>query len=131
MKCLELFGTREYYKIMIVSLVPDRCQILKGPQDEMILAEFLKDDHHIGRYEKMLRLVVRQKIEKSAQESVSHLLSPGYLGEQFERGRTKVTCSYLREIDGIMQPVAAMAFPRKFGEQGKLQEFMIYISGIK
>ena len=127
MENLEKYGVLEYYKIMIISLVPDGCRLLKGPHDEKKLVEFLEDDYHIGRYEKMLQLVVREKIEESAQERVSHFLSLQYLKKQFESKETRVACSYQREIAGKMREVSATAYPRKFGEQGELEEFMVYI----
>lgn len=127
MEYLETHEAPEYHKIMLVSLRPDGCRILRGPQDEKILTGFLEDDFNIGRYEKMLQLVVREKVEESAREQVSLLLSPKHLQEQFDEGKTNVTCSYLREVDGRMRQVIAAAFPRKFGKQGELEEFMIYI----
>lgn len=127
MKNLEKFKRPEYHKVMLVSLEPDGCRILKGPQDETRLLEFLEDDFHIGRYEKMLQLVVREKVEQSAQERVSQILSPQHLSTQFGKGETKVSCSYLRMVNGKMQPVTAVVYPRRFGEQGGLEEFMMYI----
>lgn len=127
MEYLQKYGESKYHKIMLVSLSPDGCRILKGPQDEKRLMEFLEDDFHIGRYEKMLQLVVREKVEEDAREQVSRLLSPEYLKMQFCSGKTKVSCSYLRDIDGRLCPVTALVFPRRFGEQGELEEFMIYI----
>lgn len=124
---LEKYKAPEYYKIMLVSLIPDACRILRGPQDEKRLMEFLEDDYHISRYEKLLQLVVREKVKESDRERVSRLLSLKCLQEHFNSGEKKVTCSYLREIDGEMRDITAAVFPRKFGEQGELEEFMLYI----
>lgn len=118
----------EYFKIMLVSLKPDGCRILKGPREEKKLAEILRDDFHIGRYEKMIQLVVREMVEENDRERILRLLSPDNLRERFRSGETKVTCSYLRIVDGKMQRVSAAVFPRRFGEQGEVEEFMIYVS---
>ena len=128
MEYQDKYGVPEYYKIMLVSLKPDGCRILKGPREEKKLAEILRDDFHIGRYEKMIQLVVREMVEENDRERISHMLSTENLREQFSSGETKVAFSYLRKIDGEMRPVSAAAFPRRFDEQGELQEFMIYVS---
>lgn len=123
-------GVPGYFKIMRVSLEPDSCRVLKGPQEEKKLAEILRDDFHSSRYEKMLQLVVREMVEESEQENISRLLSLEHLQEEFGSGGTEVTCSYQRKIDGRMQPVVAEVFPRKFGKQGELVEFMLYVSPV-
>lgn len=127
MEYVENYENPEYHKIMRVSLALDGCRILKGPQDEIRLMEFLEDDLHIGRYRKMLQLVIREKVEESAQERVSQFFSPEYLQAQFGNGKPKATCSYFRKVDGQLRPVTAAVFPRSFGEQGELKEFMIYV----
>jgi len=128
MEYQDKYGVPEYYKIILVSLKPDGCRILKGPREEKKLAEILRDDYHIGRYEKMIQLVVREMVEENDRERILRFLSTENLRERFCSGETKVVCSYLRKIDGEMQPVSAAIFPRRFGEQGELQEFMIYVS---
>ncbi len=127
MEYLETYEKPEYHKIMRVSLALDGCRILKGPQDEKQLMEFLEDDVQIGRYRKMLQLVVREKVEESAQERVLQFFSPENLKTQFKNRETKVTCSYFRKVDGQLRPVSAAVYPRSFGKQGELKEFMIYI----
>lgn len=122
------FEMPEYYKIMLVSLNPDRCRVLKGPREEKKLAEILKDDFHIGRYEKMLQLIVREMLEESDREIVSQVLSPHHLQEELSSGASKVTCSYLRKVGGELQQVSTSVFPRGIGEQGEVEEFMIYVS---
>lgn len=118
----------EYYKVMLVSLKPDKCRVLKGPGEEKKLAEFLRDDFHTGRYEKMLQLIVREMVEESERESVSQVLSPWHLQEELSQGVSKVTYSYLRKVDGELQQVSTSVFPRRIGEQGEVEEFMIYVS---
>lgn len=118
----------EYFKIMLVSLKPDGCRILKGPREEKKLAEILRDDFHIGRYEKMIQLVVREMVEENDRERILRLLSLENLRARFRSGETKVVCSYLRIVDRKMQRVSASVFPRRFGEQGEVEEFMIYVS---
>lgn len=131
MKFQENSEVPGYFKIMRVSLEPDSCRVLKGPQEEKKLAEFLRDDFHSSRYEKMLQLVVREMVEESDRESISKLLSLEHLREEFSSGGTEVTCSYQRKINGQMQPVVAEVFPKKFGKQGELVEFMLYVSPIE
>ena len=91
-------GMPECFKIMLVSLKPDGCKVLKGPREEIRLAEILRDDYHTSRYEKILG-----------------------------SGEEKMACSYQRKVEGVMQPVSAEIFPRRFGEQGELEEFIIYV----
>lgn len=127
MKYQQTYGHSEYFKIMLVCMEPDSCRVLKGPGEEKRLAEILMDDYHVSRYEKMHQLVVREMVEESAQENVFRLFSTKHLQEEFGRGNTEVSCSYLRKIGGRMQRVRAAAFPRKFDEQGQLEEFMVYV----
>lgn len=118
----------EYYKIMLVSLEPDGCRVLKGPREEKKLAEILRDDYHIGRYEKMIQLIVPEMVEENDRERVFQLLSLQNLQERFNNGEKKVAGSYRRKVAGDMQPVSVTVFPRRFGEQGKLEEFMLYVT---
>lgn len=121
------YGMPGYYKIMAVSLKPDGCRILKGPREEKKLAEILRDDYNIGRYEKMIQLVIREMVEEGDQERILHLLSTEHLCDRLCNGEARVACSYLRKVDGEMLPVLAEVYPRKFGEQGELLEFMVYV----
>lgn len=127
MKFQEEQGRPECYKIMLVSLKPDGCRVLKGPMEEIRLAEILRDDYHSSRYEKMLQLVVREMVEESEQKVVLQQLSLEHLREALGNRTEKLECSYQRKIDGIMQPVTAEIFARRFGEQGELEEFMVYV----
>ncbi len=120
-------GMPECFKIMLVSLKPDGCKVLKGPREEIRLAEILRDDYHTSRYEKMIQLVVREMVEESEQESVSQMFSLEHLQKILGSGEEKMACSYQRKVEGVMQPVSAEIFPRRFGEQGELEEFIIYV----
>ncbi len=120
-------GMPECFKIMLVSLKPDGCKVLKGPKEEIRLAEILRDDYHTSRYEKMVQLVVREMVEESEQESVSQLLSLEHLQKILGSGKEKMVCSYRRKVEGVMQPVSAEIFPRRFGKRGELEEFMVYV----
>lgn len=80
-------GMPECFKIMLVSLKPDGCKVLKGPKEEIRLAEILRDDYHTSRYEKMVQLVVREMVEESEQESVSQLLSLEHLQKILGSGK--------------------------------------------
>lgn len=79
MKTEDNFCGKEYYKITLVGLNPDRCVILKGPKEEKMLVEVLRDDYQISRYEKMLQLVIKEKVEQSCQEACFQALSLGNL----------------------------------------------------
>lgn len=127
MEYQEKQETPECFKVMLVSLKPDGCKVLKGSKEEIRLAEILRDDYHISRYEKMVQLVVREMVEESEQESVSYLLSLEHLRKVLGNGTEKMVCSYRRKVDGVMKPVTAEIFARRFGEQGELEEFMVYV----
>ncbi len=131
MKNKETYRRPGYFKIMLVCMKPDGCWVLKGPREEQRLAEVLRDDYHVSRYEKMLQLVVREMVEETAQEKVLQLFSTRHLQEEFNRGGTDVSCFYQRKIDGEMRKVRAAAFPRKFDNRGQLKEFMIYVSEVE
>ena len=120
-------GMPECFKIMLVSLKPDGCKVLKGPKEEIRLAEILRDDYHTSRYEKMVQLVVREMVEESEQERVSQLLSLEHLQKILGSGKEKMVCSYRRKVEWVMQPVSAEIFPRRFGKRGELEEFMVYV----
>lgn len=122
------YWTMEYYKIILVGLEPDSYRILKGPKEEMQLVKILLDDYYVSRYEKMIQLVVREMIEERYRDEFCHIFSLEHLCREFEKGEEKITYSYLREIDGNVHQVRASAYPRKMREDGKLEEFMIYIS---
>ncbi len=129
MRIEDKFWGKEYYKIMMVSLVPDKCNLLKGSEEEKRLAEILKDDYSISRYEKMLQLVIKEKVAHEDQDFCFRLFSLDFLKEAFEHGKDKVTGSYLRDIQGTMQKVFVSIYPRKLTRQMGLEEFMIYVSG--
>lgn len=128
MKYQKTYRQPEYFKIMLVCMEPDSCRVLKGPAEEQRLAEILRDDFNISRYEKMLQLVVREMVEESAQENILRIFSVRNILEEFGNGKTKISCSYRRKIDGNMRKVRTAAFPRKFDDRGQLEEFMIYVS---
>ena len=65
MKLEDTVLEKDYYKIALVGLKPDKCDIIKGPEEEKRLADILLDDYHISRYEKMVQLVVKEEIEES------------------------------------------------------------------
>lgn len=128
MKLEKDFREKEYYKITLVGLKPDQCSILKGPEEEKRLAAILLDDYHSTRYEKMLQLVVKEQVAKEDQDTCFKVFSLENLQEAFQQGKEQVTYSYKRNINGTWQGVSAEIYPRKFGAQGELEEFMIYIS---
>lgn len=127
MKLEDDFCGKEYIKITLVSLSPDKCSILKGPEEEKRLAEILRDDYCISRYEKMLQLVIKEKVAEDYQDFCFQMFSLEALQEAFENGTDKVTGSYLRNVQGKMQKVSAAIYPRKLGNKGKLEEFMLYV----
>lgn len=124
----QSFRKKEYYKITSVGLLPDKCNILKGSEEEKRLAAILRDDYHISRYEKMLQLVVKEEVAKKDQESCFEVFSLQYLREAFRQGKDQVTCSYQRNVDGEWRKVSAAIYPRKLNQHGELEEFMIYVS---
>lgn len=117
-----------YFKIMLVCVEPDSCRVLKGPAEERRLAEILRDDYHVSRYEKMLQLVVREMVEEDDRENVLRIFSTRNLQREFGRGKAEVSYSYRRKIGTEMRKVRTAAFPREFDGRGQLREFMIYVS---
>lgn len=127
MKIEENFKDTDCYKITCVSLKPDSCEIIKGPEEERRLVEALLDDYHISRYEKMIQLVVREMVEESYQEEFFRIFSLEHLQEEFQNGTDKISYSYLRKIDGQVQSVTTVLYPHKQGERGELEEFIMYV----
>lgn len=127
MKIEENFKDTDCYKITCVSLKPDSCRIIKGPEEERRLAEALLDDYHISRYEKMIQLIVREMIEENYQKEFFRIFSLEHLQEEFQKGRKKVAYSYLRKVDGQVRSVTTVVYPRKQGEHGEVEEFIMYV----
>lgn len=123
----ENFKDTDCYKITCVSLKPDSCKIIKGPEEERRLVEALLDDYHISRYEKMIQLVVREMIEESYQKEFFRIFSLEHLQKEFQNGRKKVVYSYLRKVEGHVRRVTTMLCPSRQGERGELEEFMMYV----
>ena len=90
MRIEDNFKDTDCYKITCVSLKPDSCKIIKGPEEERRLVEALLDDYHISRYEKMIQLVVREMIEESYQKEFFHIFSLQHLQEEFQKDRKSV-----------------------------------------
>ena len=44
MKLEDTVLEKDYYKIALVGLKPDKCDIIKGPEEEKRLADILLDD---------------------------------------------------------------------------------------
>lgn len=128
MKYRETYRQPEYFKIMLVCMEPDGCRVLKGPAEERRLAEILRDDFNVSRYEKMLQLVVREMVEESVRENILRIFSTSNLMEEFQSGKTEVSSFYQRKVDGKMKNVRTAVFPRKFDSRGQLEEFMVYVS---
>lgn len=75
----------------------------------------------------MLQLVIKEKVAEDYQDFCFQMFSLEALQEAFEKGKDKVTGSYLRNVQGKMQKVSAAIYPRKLGNKGKLEEFMLYV----
>ncbi len=127
MRIEDNFKDTDCYKITCVSLKPDSCKIIKGPEEERRLVEALLDDYHISRYEKMIQLVVREMIEESYQKEFFHIFSLQHLQEEFQNGKKKVAYSYRRKIEGQVMSVTTELYPSRQGEHGELEEFMMYV----
>lgn len=127
MKIEENFKEADCYKITCVSLKPDSCKIVKGPEEERRLVEALLDDYHISRYEKMIQLVVREMVEESYRKEFFCIFSLEHLQEEFQNGKKRVVYSYLRKVDGQVRRVTTMLCPSRQGEHGELEEFMMYV----
>ena len=118
----EIQKKNHYFKVVLVRISTDEYIILKGPQEEKLLAEILQDDYNSTRYEKMLQLLADEVVQKDYRETFFKVFSI----KQFEEGKTMVEYSYIRNVGSEKKMVNTRVYPR-LKQNNKLEELMIYV----
>lgn len=122
----EIQKKNHYFKVVLVRISTDEYIILKGPQEEKLLAEILQDDYNSTRYEKMLQLLADEVVQKDYRETFFKVFSMENMIKQFEEGKTMVEYSYIRNVDSEKKMVNTRVYPR-LKQNNKLEELMIYV----
>lgn len=122
----EIQKKNHYFKVVLVRISTDEYIILKGPQEEKLLAEILQDDYNSTRYEKMLQLLADEVVQKDYRETFFKVFSMENMIKQFEEGKTMVEYSYIRDVGSEKKMVNTRVYPR-LKQNNKLEELMIYV----
>ena len=122
----EIQKKNHYFKVVLVRISTDEYIILKGPQEEKLLAEILQDDYNSTRYEKMLQLLADEGVQKDYRETFFKVFSMENMIKQFEEGKTMVEYSYIRNVGSEKKMVNTRVYPR-LKQNNKLEELMIYV----
>lgn len=122
----EIQKKNHYFKVVLVRISTDEYIILKGPQEEKLLAEILQDDYNSTRYEKMLQLLADEVVQKEYRETFFKVFSMENMIKQFEEGKTMVEYSYIRNVGSEKKMVNTRVYPR-LKQNNKLEELMIYV----
>ncbi|MCI8682447.1 MAG: hypothetical protein HFH50_05560 [Lachnospiraceae bacterium] len=122
----EIQKKNHYFKVVLVRISTDEYIILKGPQEEKLLAEILQDDYNSTRYEKMLQLLADEVVQKEYRETFFKVFSMENMIKQFEEGKTMVEYSYIRDVGSEKKMVNTRVYPR-LKQNNKLEELMIYV----
>ncbi|MCI9176442.1 MAG: hypothetical protein HFH49_16220 [Lachnospiraceae bacterium] len=116
----------KYFKIVLVRISTDEYIILKGPEEEKLLAGILQDDYNTTRYEKMIQLLADEVVQKEYREEFSSVFSMENMIKEFEEGKTMVEYSYIRDVGNEKKMVNTKVYPRSIKEN-RLEEFMVYV----
>ena len=116
----------KYFKIVLVRISTDEYIILKGPEEEKLLAGILQDDYNTTRYEKMIQLLADEVVQKEYGEEFSSVFSMENMIKEFEEGKTMVEYSYIRDVGNEKKMVNTKVYPRSIKEN-RLEEFMVYV----
>ena len=116
----------KYFKIVLVRISTDEYIILKGPEEEKLLAGILQDDYNTTRYEKMIQLLADEVVQKEYREESSSVFSMENMIKEFEEGKTMVEYSYIRDVGNEKKMVNTKVYPRSIKEN-RLEEFMVYV----
>ena len=122
----EIQKKNHYFKVVLVRISTDEYIILKGPQEEKLLAEILQDDYNSTRYEKMLQLLADEVVQKDYRETFFKVFSMENMIKQFEEGKTMVEYSYIRNVGSEKKMVNTRVYPR-LKQNNKREELMIYV----
>ena len=116
----------KYFKIVLVRISTDEYIILKGPEEEKLLAGILQDDYNTTRYETMIQLLADEVVQKEYREEFSSVFSMENMIKEFEEGKTMVEYSYIRDVGNEKKMVNTKVYPRSIKEN-RLEEFMVYV----
>ncbi len=116
----------KYFKIVLVRISTDEYIILKGPEEEKLLAGILQDDYNTTRYEKMIQLLADEVVQKEYREEFSSIFSMENMIKEFEGGKTMVEYSYIRDVGDEKKMVNTKVYPR-LKKENRLEEFMVYV----
>ena len=116
----------KYFKIVLVRISTDEYIILKGPEEEKLLAGILQDDYNTTRYEKMIQLLADEVVQKEYREEFSSIFSMENMIKEFEGGKTMVEYSYIRDVGDDKKMVNTKVYPR-LKKENRLEEFMVYV----
>lgn len=116
----------KYFKIVLVRISTDEYIILKGPEEEKLLAGILQDDYNTTRYEKMIQLLADEVVQKEYREEFSSIFSMENMIKEFEGGKTMVEYYYIRDVGDEKKMVNTKVYPR-LKKENRLEEFMVYV----
>ncbi|MCI8484069.1 MAG: hypothetical protein HFH41_06985 [Lachnospiraceae bacterium] len=120
-------GEVRYFKVIVVKIPSDEYGVIKGPEEEKCLAGILQSDHNSTRYEKMIQLLAAEMVQKEYQKEFRFVFSLENIKREFQKGKSVIEYSYMRNIEGELKMADTRVYPRaKNGEE--LEEFMVYVT---
>lgn len=117
---------KEYYKVVLVRVQADEYVILKGPKEEKCLAKVLQNDYNSTKYEKMLRLLAEEVVQKEYRERFYATFSMENILKEFREGNSLIEFSYMRNLGRQKRMVTTRVYPRMM-QGGAMEEFMVYV----
>ncbi len=120
-------NSKEYYKVALVKVQADDYVILKGPKEEKRLAKVLQNDYNSTKYEKMLRLLAEEVVDKEYREKFYAVFSMENILKEFGEGRPVLEFSYRRSVGRQKRMVTTRVYPRMM-QGGLMEEFMVYVA---
>lgn len=117
---------KEYFKVVLVRVREGEYVILKGPEEEKRLTKVLRNDYNSTKYEKMLRLLAEEVVQKEYREKFYSIFSMENILKEFGEGRSVVEYSYMRNMGRKQNMVHTRVYPRMM-QGGAIEEFMVYV----
>lgn len=122
----EKQNQNNYFKVVLVRISTDEYIILKGPQEEKLLAGILRDDYNTTRYDKMIQLLADEVVQQEYREAFLTIFSMGNMLKEFGEGKAMVEYSYIRDVGNERKMVNTRVYPR-LKQNNRLEEFMVYV----
>ncbi len=122
----EKQNQNNYFKVVLVRISTDEYIILKGPQEEKLLAGILRDDYNTTRYDKMIQLLADEVVQQEYRETFLTIFSMGNMLKEFGEGKAMVEYSYIRDVGNERKMVNTRVYPR-LKQNNRLEEFMVYV----